>query len=71
MSSINENAPVKCKKVGEIHSTVENVWNVLTDINNWSSWQYDIKMSKINGSLAAETAFIWKLQASLTQPINQ
>jgi Polyketide cyclase / dehydrase and lipid transport len=60
MKNINENAPVKCSKQIAIHSTGENVWSVLTNINNWANWQTDISKPILNGDLKPETTFDWK-----------
>ncbi len=60
MKSINNNAPVKCSKTITIHSSSEKVWAVMTNINNWASWQTDISKPKLNGELKPETTFDWK-----------
>lgn len=44
----------------EINAPVENVWKLMTDIENWSAWNDNIKWAKLNGSLKAGTSFIWK-----------
>jgi uncharacterized protein YndB with AHSA1/START domain len=60
MKNINNNAPVKCTKTIIIKVSGEKVWNVLTDINNWSTWQSDIGQAKLNGELEPEATFKWK-----------
>lgn len=60
MKSINHNAPVKCSKTITINANSENVWAVLTDIDNWATWQTDICQPKLNGALKPETTFDWK-----------
>lgn len=60
MKSINSNAPVKCSKSITINASSKRVWEVLTDINHWSSWQSEIKNPKINGALNPATTFDWK-----------
>jgi uncharacterized protein YndB with AHSA1/START domain len=60
MKSINTTAPVKCSKTITIHASSEKVWAVMTDINNWASWQTDISKPKLNGQLKSETTFDWK-----------
>lgn len=60
MKTINENAPVKCTKIIKINAPAEKVWNLMTDINNWATWQTDIKSPKLNGELKPETTFNWK-----------
>jgi hypothetical protein len=36
------------------------VWNIQTDINNWSKWQTGITASKLDGPLTAGSTFRWK-----------
>jgi len=60
MISINEKAPVKCSMTITINASSEIVWHVLTDINNWSTWQTDINRSQLNGEMVQGTTFNWK-----------
>jgi uncharacterized membrane protein len=34
-----------------INSPVENVFKILSDINNWPSWQSSVSKAHINGSI--------------------
>ena len=43
-----------------IHAPVEKVWQVQSDIEQWSTWQPDIATAKLEGALAAGTIFRWK-----------
>jgi len=60
MKNINNNAPVKCSKTITINASSEEVWNVLTKIDNWAIWQTDISNPKLNGELNPNTTFDWK-----------
>ncbi len=60
MKSINHNAPVKCSKTITINADSKKVWSVLTNIDNWATWQTDISKPKLNGELKPETTFKWK-----------
>lgn len=60
MKSINNNAPVKCSKTITINANIEKVWSVITNIDNWATWQIDISKPKLNGELKPETTFDWK-----------
>lgn len=60
MTNINNNAPVKCSKTITINANSKKVWTVLTNINNWATWQTDISKPKLNGALKCETTFDWK-----------
>jgi uncharacterized protein YndB with AHSA1/START domain len=60
MKSVNSNAPVKCSKTITINANCEKVWTVMTNINNWTTWQTDISKSKLNGELKPGSTFVWK-----------
>jgi len=60
MKSINIKAPVKCNKSITIMASSKKVWEILTNINNWNSWQTDISKSKLNGELKPNSTFDWK-----------
>ena len=60
MKSINNDAPVKCSKSITIDASNVKVWNVMTNINNWSSWQTDISKPTLNGELKPGSTFVWK-----------
>jgi hypothetical protein len=60
MKSINNNAPVKCNKSITIAASNKKVWEILTNINNWDSWQTDISKPKLNGELKPNSTFDWK-----------
>lgn len=60
MKSINHNALAICRKTITIHAPIEHVWRILTDIDRWSTWQTDIKQSKLHGELIPQIRFDWK-----------
>lgn len=60
MKNINNNAPVKWSKTITINASSEKVWAVMTNIDNWATWQTDITKPKLNGELKPETTFDWK-----------
>jgi uncharacterized protein YndB with AHSA1/START domain len=59
MKSINHNAPVKCSETITIHASPEKVWAVMTNINDWATWQTDIGKAKLNGQLMPNSTFDW------------
>ncbi|MEX1013952.1 MAG: SRPBCC family protein [Candidatus Paceibacterota bacterium] len=78
MRSINNNAPVKCRKTITINASIEKVWEVMTGIDKWATWQTDITNPNLNGELKPETTFDWKsrgakIQSTLhtVEPFNQ
>jgi hypothetical protein len=60
MKSINNDAPVKCRKSITIEANSEKVWAIMTHIDNWATWQTEISKPKLNGPLQANSTFIWK-----------
>lgn len=60
MKSINSNAPVKCSRTITINANSEKVWAIMTNIDNWATWQTDISKAKLNGELKPGTTFDWK-----------
>jgi len=60
MKNINNSAPVKCRKKIIINVNCKKVWEMISDINNWTSWQTDIISAKLNGELKPQTTFDWK-----------
>lgn len=59
MKSINKSAPVKAEKSIIINADIQKVWKTLTDINNWSDWNHDIPLSKLNGEIKIGQTFDW------------
>ncbi|AXV37819.1 MAG: polyketide cyclase [Methanobacterium sp. BRmetb2] len=60
MIKINEDAPVIARSKIEINAEPERVWNLLSDINNWSKWNPDIETTSLKGNLEKGTGFRWK-----------
>lgn len=56
----NSRAPVKCSKSIVIKASPDKVWNLLANIDNWASWQTDIKKPKLNGPVQPGSTFDWK-----------
>jgi hypothetical protein len=56
---VNAAAPVTCIKAIRINASPEKVWSVLTDINNWSSWQPDIKKAFVTEPITPGVTFGW------------
>lgn len=42
MRSMKNDAPVKCNKTITINADSKAFWTVLTNIDNWPTWQTDI-----------------------------
>lgn len=58
---INENAPVKQKNQIVINAAPEKVWTVLTDINQWVSWNKKITKAQAPETQKVGVHFDWKV----------
>ncbi|MFZ0184603.1 MAG: SRPBCC family protein [Nitrosotalea sp.] len=61
MKNINNDAPLKYCKTILINSSPEKIWAIITNIDQWSRWETDIKNPKINGQLIPSTTFDFKI----------
>ena len=60
LTGINEEAPVVGRSEIEIDATPEVVWDVLTAIERWPSWNPDVKTMSMEGPLDEGSVFRWK-----------
>lgn len=60
MKPINNRAPVTCTQTITIQASPEKVWQIMTHINNWATWQTEINYAQLNGELQPQTTFTWK-----------
>jgi uncharacterized protein YndB with AHSA1/START domain len=69
---INESAPVASSAEIEVAADPELVWEVLTAIDDWPSWNPDIASASLEGELAEGSRFQWKAgPGSITSIIQQ
>jgi uncharacterized protein YndB with AHSA1/START domain len=59
-SGINPVAPVVGAEETEIAAGRELVWDVLTGIERWPSWNPDVKSVSMDGGLSEGSVFRWK-----------
>ncbi|MCA9347685.1 SRPBCC family protein [Candidatus Saccharibacteria bacterium] len=57
---IEQGAPVSYSQSIEINASIQTIWKIMTDIENWPSWNEDIKSATLNGKLTIGTTFTWK-----------
>lgn len=57
---INQNAPVRSHAEIVVDAPVGKVWSILTEINDWPSWQSEVTESDLKGELKKGTEFTWK-----------
>lgn len=57
---INETAPVKSKNQIEIAASIDTVWKILTEINDWPKWQKSVTEVIVNSKIKEGSQFNWK-----------
>jgi uncharacterized protein YndB with AHSA1/START domain len=57
---VNTNAPIVEGSEIEIDAPPETVWDVLTDLERWPSWNPDVKSMSFSGAIAEGSEFRWK-----------
>ncbi|MEP0985264.1 SRPBCC family protein [Ekhidna sp.] len=56
---INENASIRDSHSTIINADLEKVWDILIKIEDWPSWNPDIKKVTLEGEVAEGTIFKW------------
>jgi Polyketide cyclase / dehydrase and lipid transport len=64
---IEQNAPLSGRQEMFLAAPLERVWNLQTDINNWSRWQPDVSAAQLEGALEVGTIFKWKASGLVVQ----
>jgi hypothetical protein len=57
---VSNAAPVTGRAEIDIAAPPERVWDVLTQLEDWPSWNPDVKWLDLDGPLAPGTQFRWK-----------
>lgn len=60
ITKVNEFAPAKASSQIKIVASADTIWSILTDFDNWKSWNRDIDDLTIDGDVAKGTVFKWK-----------
>jgi hypothetical protein len=69
---VNRAAPAIATGDIEIRAKPETVWDVLADIDNWPSWNRDVKKAKLAGGLKVGSSFRWKAgPGTITSTLEQ
>jgi uncharacterized protein YndB with AHSA1/START domain len=58
--NIDTKASLQAQKELLINAPIERVWQILTTINAWATWQNDVANAHLEGRLKAGTRFVWK-----------
>ncbi|PSN15023.1 polyketide cyclase/dehydrase and lipid transport [filamentous cyanobacterium CCT1] len=57
---INPNAPVSARHQVTINAPAETIWQLLTDIDGWPSWNPNISAATLAGRVKPGSTFRWK-----------
>ena len=57
---INLSAPVIAHEEIHIAADAQTVWDVLSDVEHWPSWNKAVRSMSVHGRVAPGTAFDWK-----------
>ncbi len=57
---INRTAPASAEASGHIAAPPQVVWDILTDLENWSQWNAEVTAMDFRGPLAVGSHFTWK-----------
>ena len=60
LDAVDERAPVVGASELEIPAAPEAVWKVLTDFEQWPSWNPDVKSMSLEGAVVPGSEFRWK-----------
>ena len=59
-TDIDRTAPVIAHHEIDIYATLETVWRLHTDVNNWPAWQTDITAARLDGGpFEPGNSFTW------------
>jgi uncharacterized protein YndB with AHSA1/START domain len=61
---IDRSAPAIAEGEIQIAAPPETVWEVISDIAAWPSWNTDVESMKLEGPVAPSTTFRWKAGSS-------
>jgi uncharacterized protein YndB with AHSA1/START domain len=57
---VNQTAPVVVRCEVAINAPPEVIWDLLADIDAWPAWNPEVKVARLDGSLAEGVEFHWK-----------
>jgi uncharacterized protein YndB with AHSA1/START domain len=60
VTAIQEQAPIVAGAEIEIEAEPSEVWEVLSDIERWPSWNPEVKSASLEGELTEGAEFHWK-----------
>ncbi|HEX2089171.1 MAG TPA: SRPBCC family protein [Actinomycetota bacterium] len=64
MTNADRDAPVFSEGQIDIAATPEDLWDIMSDFENWPSWNPDVQSVTLEGPVAEGTTFRWKAGAT-------
>lgn len=64
-SQLNPDAPVRTRHTARIEAPAERIWQVLSDIDKWPTWQPDLAYAHLHGPAQAGSHFDWSASGYL------
>jgi len=61
---INEKAPAVGSAETLVKASIETVWDVLSDLESWPSWNKSVSKIELKGDVKAGTSFVWVADGS-------
>ena len=61
---VDSSAPVIVEDSIEIRSDPKTIWDIISDFENWPSWNPEIKKVKLDGAFQVGNKFKWKAGSS-------
>jgi hypothetical protein len=58
-AGIDGNAPVRARHQIDIDASLDTVWRLHADVNNWTAWQTDITAARLDGAFQPGASFEW------------
>jgi uncharacterized protein YndB with AHSA1/START domain len=57
---VDREAPVVARAEEQVAAPPESVWELVTGVDRWPEWNFDVKSASLDGGLAPGSTFRWK-----------
>lgn len=58
--NIDADAPVRAEGATEVDASPQTVWDIMVAVEQWPSWNPDVKWARLNGAAEPGAEFTWK-----------
>jgi uncharacterized protein YndB with AHSA1/START domain len=70
-TSIDTDAPIVLRGEIDVEAPIALVWEVLSAIDGWPSWNPDVKSAALEGDLVSGSVFLWRAGSSRITSVLQ